>query len=329
MIKGMSKEARLFGIDLSQLWQRMHGQWMPFCASHFDSEVSLFCVSDQTWKVCRKGKLSHQIKPSIYKGLLLPDERVLHKELQLPSSVFNDLESVLAYQVTSLSPFPKDETVFGYDVMVSHDRLFISLVITSKQNIDAYLSQYHDSIDSYEIWVTVNQSAIRLSSLGETERESLATKKLKNTAVLILLSFSILLLLPLIPVAAEKKHLADVHAYLFSYQSLSQEAVKDRNRLVALTGFHPLIEDLQAQQWLPLRQLNNLTQALDDHSWLTGYNFSDMTLKIDGRSRNAAQLLTVLSNNPAYLSVSSTAPMVRDSSGFERFSFELVLRGNE
>ena len=329
MIKGMSRDARLFGIDLSQLWQQIRGHWIPLLASHFDSDVSLFCVDDQTWKTCHKGKLTDQASSSIYKGLLLPEERVLFKTLQLPSSVLNDLDSVLAFQVTALSPFPKDETVFGYDVIMTHDKLMITLVITSKQYVDDTIREYRDLIDASEIWASVNESAIRLSSLGETLRENLAAKKLKNTSMLMLLSVSILLLLPLIPVVAEKKHLADVHSHLSSYQSLSREAVNDRNRWVEITAYHPLIEDLQARQWVPLQQLNQLTQALDDHSWLTGYDFSDMTLKIDGRSRNAAHLLAHLSNKPEYLSVNSTSPMVRDSSGYERFSFELVLRGSE
>jgi len=331
MVKKFSTDAKLFGLDLSSLWQQTKAlfdlsaiPYHPDFKVFFSSDVDLYRVETGTWCSYTNGSITHH-QGCQYKGVIVPDELVLVKHITLPASLLPDIQQVLSYQLTSLSPFSLDQTVFGYACEKKVDGLSVTLIIASTDHLQKCVDGLPVTIDPHEVWSLVNDSPIRFSSMGFTQRDQSNLQKIKTSASFLLLSVLILLFLPLLPVMAEKKKLDDAQYLLSSYQGQTRDVVQARNRQVELSTHYDLIESSLDRQWLPLTHLNFLTKRFDDNTWLTSFDFSDLTIKIEGRSRDAARLMSDLANSDEYNSVRALAPMVRDASGYERFTIEMHL----
>ncbi|WP_439100671.1 hypothetical protein, partial [Congregibacter sp.] len=70
---------------------------------------------------------------SPFNAIVLPDDMVLHRTLALPGALSSSIREAVHMEVKAFSPFPEDDTVFGWRVTASDaERVAIDVAIASR-----------------------------------------------------------------------------------------------------------------------------------------------------------------------------------------------------
>ena len=122
----------LFGYDMRNLGKHLRAAWRDLLwtydspvRAHLDEPVMLHSLSGSA--CYQAGEPIGDTKTDC-RAVLLPDELVLSRSLRLPVAVEADLESVLALEVNSNSPFAAADTGFGW-TLVARDEQYLHLVL--------------------------------------------------------------------------------------------------------------------------------------------------------------------------------------------------------
>lgn len=328
----MKLEPKLFGLDLSRGLDSLHGLVASVCwrqgawlRSYLDQPVRLYDRDAEIWRTYTNGEPTPEATTR-FEGVLLPDDLVLGKSLRYPKSLICDLDSILALEIRAASPFDLADTVYGYCIESDNTHFTIHLKLASKARIASFSTQLPFLVADKEVWAKRGEQVICLSGFGEGVRENSYRTRVTSSAYLSVFILVMLFLIPAVPVALQHKTLDKMQSTLAFYQGETRSVISARNRHLTINDYLTELDQSLHNQWLPLLQLDSLTQTLGDDVWLSSFDLTGDTMKLDGRARNAAQVMSELTRNPLYSEVRSLAPMVRDSSGFERFMLEVTLR---
>jgi len=330
----ISREARFFGMDLSLLKDKLG--FLPkknstmageFYSTLFESEIQLYNIEKGDWCYYKGRFLDKKENNPEYKGILLPESYFLKHEIVFPASFKGDIESVVPFQVSSVSPFQEDNTVYGYRLDRDEQSYLLKIVVASRKCVEDVVENSSVAFDENEVWAQLGDCAIHFSSLGMTKRLLDFRKRRSIVTRLLAIIFILLLVIPLLPVAAEVNETKKLKAEVRYYQVETSDVIDARSQLLKINSIKESANDYVASQWVPLEQLSFLTDHMNDNAWLASFDYNVERLKIDGYSQDAAKLMADLSASEKYEDVRSMTSMLRDAKGNERFSFELQLNG--
>lgn len=266
---------------------------------------------------------------SIAHAQLLPDSMVLVCWLNIPERAEVHLSSALALEVRARSPFPADDTSFGWRI---HGRangmLHVSLAIVSRSAVLVYLERFlsEDQLHSTEVWVRVDNLYLVVEGFGEKLRHTRYARHLKRLLGWCGYVFLISILLLAVLVGLRAVQLEHYQQQMESAQRGSSEAVRLRNDLVKN---NERAEEITRQVYLggnPYDELLTLTYLLDDAIWLNSFEFRGDTLRVDGMADNAARLMQTLSTQQRYADVRAPSAIRLDPrTGQERFVLDITL----
>lgn len=263
------------------------------------------------------------------KAQLLPDQMVLVCWLNIPERAEAHLSSALALEIRARSPFPADDTSFGWRIAGrAGGVLRVCLTIVSRSAVHAYLERHLSAteVETEEVWVRVADLYLVISGFGEQRRHVRYSGRLKRLAAwcgYVLLLSVVLMLLPVGLRAIQLQHYQDE---LASVQAGSAEAVRLRNELAINNERAREITRLAQAAGKPYDELLRLTFLLNDSIWVSALELRGEKLRIDGMAENAAELMQLLSAQPHYSDVRAPSAIRRDArTGQERFVLEITL----
>ena len=80
----------------------------------------------------------------------------------------------------------------------------------------------------------------------------------------------------------------------------------------------------------PHKELTRLSKLLEDDAHLSQFAIGGVNLKLGGQSRDAAAVMQLLTDQPAYAEVTAPQPITRiGGSGLEQFFLNIKLREEE
>lgn len=263
------------------------------------------------------------------KAQLLPEQMVLVSWLNIPERAEAHLASALALEIRARSPFPADDTSFGWRVAGrAGGMLRICLAIVSRSAVHTYLERYLEpaEVSSTEVWARVDDLYLVITGFGEQQRHLRYRSHLKRLGGWCGLVLLLSLLLMIVPVGLRAIQLQHYQDELINAQRGSAEAVRLRNELAVNNERAVEITRLVAAAGKPYDQLLHLTHLLDDSIWLSSFELRGEKLRIDGMAENAAELMQLLSVQPHYADVRAPSAIRRDArSGQERFVLDITL----
>jgi len=260
---------------------------------------------------------------------LLPDDMVLSCWLNLPEKAEAHLSSAIELEVRARSPFPQDDTAFGWRIASRTGGILgICLCIVSRSSVNAYLHKYlrAEDIQQMEVWVKVDQYYLVINGFGEQYRNGRYATRLRKLGGWSAYIIAIVLMLLALPPVLGAIQLNHYESELARVQSSSQQAVRLRNTLTADNERIAEINKMLTLSAQPHRELLRLTEVLDDDIYLNSFEQTGPRIRIDGMAVNAAQLMTSLSETTWYVDVKAPSAIRREGrSNLERFVLDLTV----
>ncbi len=262
-------------------------------------------------------------------ALLLPAGQCLIKQLTIPAAVESELDDYLALEVSSNSPFPAEETRYGWRVIERADKqVRIDLAITSDSIVSHafYQSTLVGTPAEYEIWCALDNGYLEISGYAENRRLKRQQNKIlwlggKGVLVCILL-----VLLSLLPAAFKLLEMQAVRTQFLSIDAQATESVRLREQLVARNSMISSVKEFPATTFEPLEQLERLTKNMPDDAYLMSAEMTPTVIRITGQADRAAELMQSLNSDPAYERVTApSAISTNRRTGKEQFTLEITL----
>lgn len=331
----------LFGFDVRKIAHYFRAGWRDFLWS--DSSIVLGVIDevvsarDATGEV-RYFRAGKQVDPrdsqdaALANAVVLPDELVLSKVLKVPVAAESDLESMLALEVNSSSPFPRADTCFGWLVTQrSATELHIQLVISSKSAVMGHIASQsggHD-VDAQEVWAQASGRMVMLAGFGETPRLTRNRRRLVRMAALLAYCLLAIMLLAAVSAGAKYLELQKVRAIQEQVEQEAGDAVALRTALASAKTKIDVINGLLAEYPSAHRELKRLSALLDDDTWLGLADIQGSAIKIEGQSNDASAVMQQLLRQSAYSRVEAPVAIRKVGPGSENFVLRISLAGSE
>ena len=348
----------LFGLDLRKVpqvwragWQEL--LWAPnaYCRKWVDETVTaVFPNEGRRSYLAGKEVALSKTKSKAY---ILPEELVLDMRLDLPASVEDHLESMLALEVRTRSPFPENDTRYGWHARrLSSGNLQVELVIVSHRLVtqhlqvrdaelfdgeDGWLQEHlieideedrswlRGKVDEEELWAIVNDQSVVIQGYGEAARDQRYHNRMKRVIAGLLYSFLMVCALVGVMMVFKYWQMQALEAEYVQVQESAAEAVELRSSLAEQNARVSGINKLIAGSYNPHPQISKLSEVLADDTWLASMNIKGNTMRLNGRAENATALMESLSNRSEFSEVAAPTAITSARGQGERFVFDITL----
>ena len=325
---------QLFGYDMRNVGRYWVDAWRDLLWAndspvrrHLDDAV---IVQGEDGQICYQAGMPSDVKESDYAAIVLPDDLVLTKTLDLHRAVEVDLAAVLALEVNAASPFTANDTGYGWDIVARREsQITVLLAILSKSATMAYLGRRYDIHDAQqqEVWAKVDAEMVVVEGFGEARRESSYRKRLIRAATMIVLAG--LVLLALVGTAATLKawELQGVQKMAATTERKSSGATRLRASLAVSNALIAGVNKFVLAYPNPHIELSRLTHLLKDEEFVNSFSMQGLEIELVGRAANAASVMERLTDEADYAEVTAPRAITRvQNSQAEQFYLSIRRR---
>jgi len=324
----------LFGFDMRRIGKQWTAAWREFLwgydspiKSRLDETVRVYTGQDAN---CYHGGRQVAAAPDIKcEAVLLPTEAVLTKSLNLPLAVEAELEAVMALEVGAHSPFPQNDTGYGWKLLGrTETELQILLAVVSLSATMTFLGREYDCHDhkTYEVWAGVNGSTVVISGFGEGARLGYYRKRLIRVGAMLVYAAIILLLIFGVSAASKYFELQSVREMAAAVEREAASASELRSSLALAHETITAADKYVAEHPNPHRELARITKLLGDDVSVQQFTMNGRDIRLRGQARNAAEVMSQLTAEPAYEEVTAPQALTKlGNTGMERFVFSITL----
>lgn len=341
-----SRQWQLFGLDLVRVGRYVRAGCRELFQGEaagirrrIDAPVSLLTLDGRNRTCVAELPLPEgdRAEKTDHVALEYPAERVLFRRLHLPRVLELELEDAVAMEVHGNSPFEAANTVSGWRVMGRTDTTVeVSLAIAARNDVLAWLQDRRKGLGlpdtaAPEVWVfDAAGRALVLSGFGESRRLRRYPRRVAALAGRIGIVLLCVLLLFALPGMVRSLQAQRMAGFLASAQ---QEAAEAQRLREALMADNMRIEELQSLIDGSVDHhgiLELLSSVTPDDVYMLGYSLTGERLRLTGQAVNAAAYQQLLTELPAFESVSTPSAFSRDRrSGLERFVLDMrISRAN-
>ena len=343
-MSAQQNDLMLFGLDLRHL-----GRILAFAVRQllFDPsswvaarfQPPIWVLHGDCWYRCGAGKLTGAPLSALpeeaqFYGISVPEEEVLLKRIELPSSSEIFLSDAVSLEVQGCSPFSLDDLVFGHCVASRSDSsLEIVIAMTTHESIGTAQDRWRETKSAASdrsaaqvCAITDDQQLVEFNQYPDTARTSAYLGTLRVTALrfaAVMVLAVIILAVPAGSSAYRAGRLLDEFGHLRDQAKNVDQAVEALHmQRTVLTAVGEEVDNrLDYAFWL-----NHMAETTPDDTRLSRLLIDREAVQVLGYSDNAANYLRLLTEDPAYSAVTARSAFVRDSrSGKERFQIDWSL----
>ncbi len=265
-------------------------------------------------------------------AVVLPDDSVLLRELSLPPLAGDELAQAVEFEVLAVSPFPLEQTVWGFDAQAEASQLRVRMALAAQAHVASALesAQPRSAGQQPEVWADA-AAPIVLCGFGEALR--VRRERRARMRILFALGAMMVLLMALAatPVLQARQQVFDAQRRYSGLEGDVAEVVAARNTLtVGAERAQAVRTHLAARPNLPV-VLERLTELLPDDAFLTRLQVQGRQVRIVGQARDAAQLMRTLGGaDSPFRDVRAPSPISRaGNSDKENFVIEFNVASTE
>lgn len=261
-------------------------------------------------------------------AVLLPEALLLVKEVELPDLSARQAEAMLGLKAESLSPFPRDELVWGWHsgLSVSGARV-ATVVMASRATVTGVIERAGVAADApgVEVWSGAGPFVL-MRGFGEGARLSRERRMHWLLAGAFVAALAVLLAIAATPVRDARVRLDDAQAKVDALATRAEPAIRTREHVVGMAAALDKLGARFGNRPDEVSLLETLSKVVPDDAMVLRFELRGGQLRLSGQARDAAQVLQILSDSKVFSHIKSLAPFSRGSNGRESFLFEIQLQ---
>jgi general secretion pathway protein L len=337
-----SQPWNLFGLDLRQVGYYFRAGWREFlwdagspvlaavdevvCVRQAGEQDRYYCAGQPVGRPANSASLACT-------AILLPDELVLVRHLEIPRAAEPEIDAVMAMEINSSSPFTDDDTSAGWTIQARGEtHLDVALVISSRSAVMAHVARHYDSHDvhEFEIWADIAPPGATapaffvLPDFGEVPRHRRNAGRMRRLAMTAAYCVVALVVMAALATGTKYLELQREQAFYAQAERESADVMRVREQVALSKSVISQAQALTDSLHSPRAELRRLTQVLGNETWLSTAEIKGRKIKIEGESGNAAAVMQQLLENPDYASVEAPIAFKKVRSGMERFVLNLT-----
>ncbi|MGI9409902.1 MAG: PilN domain-containing protein [Hyphomicrobiaceae bacterium] len=264
--------------------------------------------------------------------LCLGADRVLAKPLKLPAAATSVLEPVLRNQMRRLSPWPEDETQFGFragEAGRTGPGITVEVVVAHRPMIeDVRQKAAAAGLDFAAICHASepeSRASIEIDSTDGGTRDQ-AARRIKWMLAMLLMTSLGLGALGYYELYAAIRMQAGLDSTISAAKSRIAQSRRQAEQQRAIARRREALIAKKSDNPPAVWVLNAMSQAVPDHSWLNRLTFQNNSVLVTGTSTNSAALVPALESSGMFTQVRFSGPTTRDpKTSRESFSISAVV----
>lgn len=333
----MSTSPQLFGLDLARFWSDFRATWQR--AHHWpllawltpDAPVRVLRAdgTEAVWDGVRLVGMDHSPSPQ-FVAIEVPVDSLLHRSLSLPAMSDEQVAQAVALEITTISPFPVADLLWGHVVHVRPEgRLLVDAVLASRKQVQGFLDQQQERLkdSGAEVWAFSEAgSPIAFPGWGEARRSRHAALRRRIGYGLGLGAMLLVGAMAVTPVAQLRLRAIEAAVGYSELQSRAMPVVAQREAFLQAIERAELLREVLAEQTDGLRLLEMLTQVLSDDTSLQSMDVKGLKVRITGLTANAAALMQQLGQQAGIKDVRAPVAAMRNPGAtLDSFNIEFQL----
>lgn len=240
----------------------------------------------------------------VARDLLLPESRVLRKQVIMPAAAEANLRQALAFEMDRQTPFRAEEVFFDYRI-VERDRdggqLAVDLILTRKEpvlkDIQALqpLGMAPSGVD-----VEIEGQALGVNLLPLDMRQRIVNSKSRANRAL---AIGLLVLLALVMAQSiwlRQHQISEAQLAIEEVRDEAMEVQEIRNRIADAAEAAGFLRNRRAGSPPTVKVLAEVTRILPDDTFLDRLLVGSDSVQMQGKSNNAQQLIELVNQSPLF-----------------------------
>lgn len=334
-------QTRFFGLDLGSLWRDLRTAWRgmiewPLFSWLWPQQSVRVCLPTGGPALSRRLNApliedAKRAKTARFESLVLPENLLLRRTLNLPRLQSAELQAALMLEVQTLSPFSADDITWAHEIIpFEGDSLRAHVVLTSRKLIAQYIGSVSSQLKSQnpEIWVprVHGPGFMLLPGFGEARRQRRSMLLRWASALLAMLALALMVAMAVTPSAQLYLRYLQASQSMLALQQKAGPALAQREALVRTTDQLTQLAALTGSPVPTLQTLKLITEALSDDSSLLSLQIQGLKVSLSGQTGNAAALMKQLGSTPGLRDVKAPTPATKPlGAPRESFTIEFTL----
>jgi general secretion pathway protein L len=252
----------------------------------------------------------------------------LEEDVTLPLAAESGIAQVLTHDMDRITPFRANDILWNWTVRRrdrDRARLHVRLTLIPRALLDPVIERLAEAGAAPDIVETVaaDGSTSRLS-VGQEARGARIGRRATRIAAGLCMTLAVVV--AVLPFMRQAIALADTERAIAAMRPAVAQAEALRRRIAGKADDANAVVRERARTGDALAALAAITDILPDTTYLANFSLSQRQIAITGQSREAAQLITALSSDPAIRAPSFAAPVTRSgTNGADVFSIHAEL----
>lgn len=336
-MSSISPSSQLFGLDLAVLWsdfwttwQRAH-QWPLLAWLTPDVPVHVLRAdgTEAIWDGRRLVGVANAPAPR-FTAIELPADSLLHRSLGLPAMADAQIAQAVALEISTVSPFPATDLVWGHVVQARPDGgLRVDAALASRKQVQDFLDQQQERLKGgeAEVWAFSEAGVpIALAGWGGAHRARHAALRRRIGYGLVLGALLLVGAMAVTPIAQLRLRAIEAAVGYSELQGRAMPVVTQRETFMQAIERMGLLREVLSEQADGIRLLEVLTQVLSDDTSLQSMEVKGLKVRITGLTANAATLMQQLGQQAGFKDVRAPVAAVRNpGAALDSFNIEFQL----
>lgn len=336
-MSSISPSSQLFGLDLAVLWsdfratwQRAH-QWPLLAWLTPDVPVRVLRAdgTEAFWDGRRLVGVANAPVPR-FTAIEVPADSLLHRSLDLPAMADAQIEQAVALEISTVSPFPAADLVWGHVVRARPEGgLRVDAALASRKQVQGFLDQQHERLKGgeAEVWAFSEAGTpIALAGWGGDRRARHAALRRCLGYGLVLGALLLVGGMAVTPIAQLRLRAIEAAVGYSELQGRAMPVVAQREAFMQTIERMGLLREILSEQADGIRLLEVLTKVLSDDTSLQSIEVKGLKVRITGLTANAATLMQQLGQQAGFKDVRAPVAAVRNPGAtLDSFNIEFQL----
>jgi general secretion pathway protein L len=249
--------------------------------------------------------------------LVLPQGKVLSRELTLPLATEKNLREVLSFEMDKLTPFTEDHVYYEYLVTkrrASEKMLCLEIFVVPRDILDDSTTRLesfglHPDIIIPHPADNARQHNVNLMPTTNGINKGMTAHRLNQSLMVLAVLLSILTLtLPILQknqvIGSLEKDIRQAMTGASASSQLRQEVEK------LITGSKFLVNKKQNEKTM-MHLLNEMSRVIPDNTWVNRIDINREEVQLQGQSGSAAGLIALIEESPTFHSAQFRSPITQ------------------
>ena len=266
----------------------------------------------------------------VSRDLVLPESRLLCKEVILPIAAEANLRQALSFEMDRQTPFHANDVFFDYRVLQrarETAQIRVELVVTLKQPVLREIEQLKPlGLPPSGVDVELNGTPAGLNLLPPELRHRIVNRKSRVNLMFVGIVGLLLLSVMMQSIWLKQHQIREVQEAIDEVREEAMEVQQIRNRITDASEAAGFMREQRSASLPTVKVLAEVARILPDDTFLDRLIINLDSVQMQGKSQNAQQLIELVNSTPYFSDAAFRGPTRLDNnSQKEIFDITAVL----